>query len=537
MAAASRPARGPARRETGQIVGGWPRPGAVDRPARVPWRHSDRSSPRCRRRAVCAAPGSPSGVTRCRRRSATAGSLAALLQVPRRLGAHRQDPRRGRQRRTPLRAHPHRATGHQRVVRRRRRARRPGTGCTPPALDDSSPTGRCAGGCSCSAPVAHLVARGRPSRRAAEILRITGRPTWRFAFLQHGVTQMDLSAWLNRRELDLFVVSTEDELASVIGDGTGHTSTPQRRRAGTPGCRGSTACCGRRASVDVDGRDLVVLAPTWRKWLAGDVDEASLRRDVDPAIWTPNSCAAGRRSLGRRRSPRRPARSGRRVAFMPHPNFQPLLPDLDLPPDVLRFTLRHATTCSPSTPVRPSSSPTTPQSPSTSPRSTARSSTSSSTGTRCFGGHISGGGYFDYERDGFGPVALDSADGDAAIVEAIDRGPHPSPEYQARIDRTFTNRDGDACARVVAAIEELGRPHRPAGRARPRRDHGRTGVRADRQRRRPPTTSSRTCPTSSPRSKRSGSTSGGSRRSPSTTARRTAPGASSRTGRGAGRAS
>ncbi len=68
-------------------------------------------------------------------------------------------------------------------------------------------------------------------------------------------------------------------------------------------------------------------------------------------------------------------------------------------------------------------------------------------------------GYFDYERDGFGPVVIERADAESAIVAAIDRGPHPSPEYQARIDRTFPNRDGDSCARVVAAIEEMSRPY------------------------------------------------------------------------------
>ncbi len=67
------------------------------------------------------------------------------------------------------------------------------------------------------------------------------------------------------------------------------------------------------------------------------------------------------------------------------------------------------------------------------------------------GAHIGRPGYFDYERDGFGPVALDHDRAVAAIVAAIEARGRPSPEYQARIDRTFPNRDGHACERVVAA--------------------------------------------------------------------------------------
>jgi hypothetical protein len=67
-------------------------------------------------------------------------------------------------------------------------------------------------------------------------------------------------------------------------------------------------------------------------------------------------------------------------------------------------------------------------------------------------------GYFEYERDGFGPVVEDLASAEKAVVAAIRHGPRPLPEFQARIDATFPVRDGGASARVVAAIEELSRP-------------------------------------------------------------------------------
>ena len=74
------------------------------------------------------------------------------------------------------------------------------------------------------------------------------------------------------------------------------------------------------------------------------------------------------------------------------------------------------------------------------------------------GGHVGRPGYFDYERDGFGPVTVDHEAAVSAIVAAIRHGATPEQPYADRITATFPDRDGRACERVVAAIEELSRP-------------------------------------------------------------------------------
>jgi hypothetical protein len=48
-------------------------------------------------------------------------------------------------------------------------------------------------------------------------LEPVGRPSWRFVFLQHGVIATDLSRWLNRRDFDLFVTTTNEEFAAIAG--------------------------------------------------------------------------------------------------------------------------------------------------------------------------------------------------------------------------------------------------------------------------------------------------------------------------------
>jgi hypothetical protein len=59
-----------------------------------------------------------------------------------------------------------------------------------------------------------------------------------------------------------------------------------------------------------------------------------------------------------------------------------------------------------------------------------------------------------YSRDGFGPVVETREAAVDAAVEALAHGPSPLPEYQARIDATFTLRDGRCCERVVARVLE-----------------------------------------------------------------------------------
>jgi glycosyltransferase involved in cell wall biosynthesis len=291
----------------------------------------------------------------------------------------------------------------------------------------------------------------------------TGRAQWRFAFLQHGITKDDLSVWLNLRELDLFVVSTEAELASVVADGTAYRFTA--REARNTGLPRFDRLLEKGRAVQPEDRDLVIVAPTWRQWLARSLISGALtqRRALEGAFWDSEYIRSWTAVLRSQRVADALAARGWRLGFMPHPNLQAMLPELDLPPhveplsfagtDVQGLYARCALLV------------------------TDYSSVAFNTAyldrpvvyfqfdreLMLGGAHIGREGYFDYHRDGFGPVVEDVESAEAAIVASIERGASPAPDYQRRIDVTFPVRDGGACARVVAAIEELSRPWRPAG--------------------------------------------------------------------------
>lgn len=291
-----------------------------------------------------------------------------------------------------------------------------------------------------------------------QILRIQPRPRWRLGFLQHGVTKDDLSRWLNRVEVELFIVSTEAELASVAGDGTAYRWTgKETRNTGLP--RFDRLLAKGRAAPPGQ-RDLVIVAPTWRQWLTLPLASGSQQRELDSAFWDSDYIRSWTAVLRSPSIAEAVARRGWRLGFMPHPNLQSILDRLDLPShvDPLSFA--------PGVDVQDLYA-----------RCALLVTDYSSVAfnvayidrpviyfqfdrDEMLGGlHVGRKGYFEYERDGFGPVVTDLRAAELAIVAAIERGPEPAREYQRRMDATFPIRDGQACARVVAAVEELSRPY------------------------------------------------------------------------------
>lgn len=64
-------------------------------------------------------------------------------------------------------------------------------------------------------------------------------------------------------------------------------------------------------------------------------------------------------------------------------------------------------------------------------------------------------GYFDYERDGFGPIAETVPEAIAALSGVIEAGARMAPQYEERVDRFFTLRDNQSAERTTEAIKEL----------------------------------------------------------------------------------
>lgn len=290
------------------------------------------------------------------------------------------------------------------------------------------------------------------------------QPTWRFTFLQHGVIKDDLSAWLNPKPIDLFITSTHHEYASIAGDHTPYVHTTKEvKLTGLPRFDRLLAL-GRKFDRQ---RDLVLVAPTWRVKLVQPLRAGAHTREVDPRFSESDFARNWLRLLSSPELVELSAREGLTLAFLPHPVLQPALPFLDLPTHVtpLSFADRDVQELFARAAVMV-----------TDYSSMAFNAAYINRALVYFqfdhqsvrgGEHLGRQGYFDYERDGFGPVAYTLGDAVAAIERVVRAGRSPSPVYQARIDATFPIRDGQSCPRVVDEIGQLTRRLKPAEAAAP----------------------------------------------------------------------
>jgi CDP-glycerol glycerophosphotransferase (TagB/SpsB family) len=206
------------------------------------------------------------------------------------------------------------------------------------------------------------------------------------------------------------------------------------------------------ARIGPSARDLVLVAPTWRVQFAPLVQAGSHHRRIDPSFFESDFLHSW---MGLLRSPtlaRAAEEHGLTVAFLPHPDLQPAVPDLELPAHVrpLTFVDNDAQELFARCAVLV-----------TDYSSMAFNAAYINRPVVYFqfdreavlsGSHLGRRGYFDYHAAGFGPVTESVESAVEAILATLDAGRDPVPEYQRRIDAAFPLRDGLCCARVVDEI-------------------------------------------------------------------------------------
>jgi hypothetical protein len=274
-----------------------------------------------------------------------------------------------------------------------------------------------------------------------------GRPRWRFTFLQHGVIMHDLSRWLNRKSIDLFITSTPDEHRSIVGDRTPYVFTDLETVM--------TGLARHDRLLEVaDGaeRDWLVVMPTWRRELLADQGLGNERGLLD-GFWESDFALAWRRVLESDRLRALCEREGWQLTFLPHPNMQDSIDTSPLPSHVVaqRFSTVDIQTVL--------------------ARAAAFVTDYSSLAMEAaylerpvvyyqfdrdafYSGRLYQPGDWSYQQQGFGPVT-ESADAVVDALETIARGGGAAPEYLGRMQRTFPFRDGRCSERIVAAIRAI----------------------------------------------------------------------------------
>lgn len=293
----------------------------------------------------------------------------------------------------------------------------------------------------------------QPIRRPPALARL-GQPAHKFVFLQHGVIKDDLSRWLNGKSIDLFVTSTPAEHESIVADRTPYVyTTKEVRLTGLPRFDALEAAKQRRHG---DDPDLILIAPTWRQWLNMLESDGSGRADLErrlEAFARSEYANQWRSVLGSPRLRAIAAAHGLSIAFLPHPNIVRAVPTFDLDEQVLvaEYSRPDLHDVFARTAVMV-----------TDYSSMAFNAAYLERPVVYFqfdgervraGGHLGREGYFDYRRDGFGPV-VEGAD---EAVDAVDSivGGCLDPEVRERIAAAFPHRDGQCSRRVIGEIRAL----------------------------------------------------------------------------------
>lgn len=270
-----------------------------------------------------------------------------------------------------------------------------------------------------------------------------------FIFLQHGVTKDDLSRWLNSRRIDLLVTASPTERVSFAGDGNRYKFTSKEVvLTGFPRHDALLQGAGKKEK-------LILIMPTWRKYLLGELIDKSSERILREGFMDTLYARSWGGLLSDPALMALAQQQGYRIVFFPHANIQPYLDQFNLPDSIevlshmdgsMQMLFQRAALLI-----------------------TDYSSVAFETAylkrpmiywqfdeEEFFSGvHSYQKGYFDYRRDGFGPVCTEKQEVLTAMADLLARNCQPSDEYAERMHNTFAWRDGQCCERVLQAILAL----------------------------------------------------------------------------------
>lgn len=281
-----------------------------------------------------------------------------------------------------------------------------------------------------------------------------GVPKAKFIFLQHGVIKDDLSRWLNPKEISMFVTSTRAEYNSIAGDGTPYRFTPKETKlTGLPRFDNLIKVAG---SVPLSDRNVILVMPTWRQDLR---DKLSLAKTSVAKAKIFEGSDYGREWLAFLRSERLKTvadASSSRIIFVTHPAMTGYLHHVNLPTHVETLDQGSASL---QELLSKASCVVTDYS------SIAFDAAIIFRPVLYFqfdhltifnGSHSYRRGYYDYARDGFGPVVHSLAELNENLFQLSVRQFENASLYTSRINETFENIDTNNSRRVFEEVVRLG---------------------------------------------------------------------------------
>ncbi|WP_311475476.1 glycosyltransferase [uncultured Corynebacterium sp.] len=271
-----------------------------------------------------------------------------------------------------------------------------------------------------------------------------GSYRYRFVFLGHGVNIQNLSGWLNcyDKTIDQFITVGDREYRSIV-DGEYGFGEGRVALTGLP----------RYDRLSFAHDKTVIIAPTWRKHLAGSVDKETKKRVYNTEFRNSEYFAFYQQLIENERLNRVLKKTGFKLKLVLHPNHAVQAGDFRSSPQVsvLKPPFDYKDLISKATVFVTDYS------------SVAVDAAylrkfvvySQFDYDTFFKNHTYTKGYFDYMEDGFGPVCTSVESTVDAIIAGIESNGVPRGEYLSRMDEFFAFKDKNNSARVEREIKKL----------------------------------------------------------------------------------
>ena len=292
-----------------------------------------------------------------------------------------------------------------------------------------------------SSHAAHYVLEHLPRRHFGDQLK------YRFTYLRHGVSK-DINGWLNETEIDCLIASAEPEYQAIVADGSEYRFCA-REVALTGLARHDVLLEHSKAKDD----RVVVIMPTWRRSLTGNALGAGNRRSVSADFYESKFATRWKALLHSPRLQTIARDSSHSVVFILHENIEQYRDYFDAPRYVEVRSFGDGGTIQPLF-ANLSVFVTDYSSKAFDVALLERPVLYYQFDRELFfaGGHTSRPGYFDYGRDGFGPIH----EHQDSLLEDLDRiiNARGTPEavYRERAAKFFPFRDGRNRERILDAI-------------------------------------------------------------------------------------
>jgi CDP-glycerol glycerophosphotransferase (TagB/SpsB family) len=272
---------------------------------------------------------------------------------------------------------------------------------------------------------------------------------YKFVFLQHGIIRDDISTWLNNKEIDLFITSMPSEYNSIVGDSRYKFTQKEVVLTGL-------ARHDRLLNRSEATQSVILIMPTWRNSLVGDLKKMSAKRETIDEFYNSDYAKYWKSLLHSKRLKELIDRYGYRVVFFPHVNMSIYIDWFEAPSwievrthktdPILHKLFRRAKIMI-----------------------TDYSSVFFEMAILkkailyyqfdfdyMYGGnHSSLLGYFDFERDGFGPVSYREDELLLNLENILKNNGEPFKKYLERMEKSLPFRDGKNRERILREIEKL----------------------------------------------------------------------------------